>query len=99
MSIFNDYPDDVMELKGSATIPGKGTVTWHAPVLTPEERKVRLQEIGDGLACTYRKRAMRLMSEGKEKEAEEFWRSCFAYPPPPWLDNKDGDENGKDDVK
>lgn len=100
MSRFYDYPDDVMELKGSATIPGKGTVTWHAPVLTPEQRKVRMREICDGLASDLRDRCKRLLSEGKDKEAEELWRKCFVYPPPPWLNEKsDDDEDGKDDVK
>lgn len=88
MSRFYDYPDDVMELKGEATIPGKGTVTWHAPVLTPEEREKRMQEIGDGLAKTIRDICLRHLREGNAEYAEQLWRKCFAYPPPIWLNEQ-----------
>lgn len=96
MSKYYDYPDDVMELKGSATIPGKGTVEWYAPVLTPEQRKVRTREIGDGLAETIRKICQRRLDEGDAKGAEELWRKCFVYPPPPWLnESSDNDNDGE----
>lgn len=88
MSRFNDYPDDVMELKGRDVIPGKGTVSWYAPVLTPEERKQRMQEIGNGLAETIRDMCLKRLNNGDEKGAEELWRKAFVYPPPPWLNEK-----------
>lgn len=91
MSMFYDYPDDVMELKGRAVIPGKGTVTWHAPVLTPEQREQRLHEICDGLAEDIRKMCQRRLDNGDAKGAEELWRKAFAYPPPPWLENAEPD--------
>ena len=88
MSMFYDYPDDVMEEKGSITIPGKGTVTWRSPVLTPEERQQRMQEIGDGLAETYRNICKKRLENGDAKGAEELWRKAFIYPPPPWLNEE-----------
>ena len=88
MSMNNDYPDDVMVLEGRETIPGKGTVSWYVPVLTPEERKQRLQEIGDGLAETIRDMCKRRLENGDAEGAEKLWRKAFIYPPPPWLDEE-----------
>ena len=91
MSMYYDYPDDVMVLVNTITIPGKGTVRSYAPVLTPEQRDQRLHEICDGLAEDIRKMCQRRLDNGDAKGAEELWQKAFAYPPPPWLENAEPD--------
>lgn len=87
MSMYNDYPDDIMVFQSSITIPGKGKVNSYVPVLTPEQREQRMREICDGLAEDIRRMCQKRLDNGDEKGAEELWRRAFAYPPPLWLDD------------
>ena len=97
MSMFYDYPDDVMVLVNTITIPGKGTVRSYAPVLTPEQRQQRMQEICDGLAETVRDICQKRLDNGDAEGAEDLWRKTFISPPPPWLNEEA--EPPKTDVK